>query len=145
MLYLACSTVTDVNDDVNAGLFEVEDSALDFDINGQLIQGGGDICGAIDLDGATINVIEVEVEVAANIPDNCNSSNGSISLSPSDYTYNWNDGATGAERTGLSAGTYTVVIGDSVFPILNPSARNPSWGRFETCHICLRFASPFST
>ncbi|WP_191906990.1 T9SS type A sorting domain-containing protein [Adhaeribacter soli] len=44
-------------------------------------------------------------------------SNGTIDLTPSGgtapYTYNWSGGITTQDRTGLSAGTYTVVITDA--------------------------------
>lgn len=46
----------------------------------------------------------------------CGSSNGSIDVSvtggTSPYTYSWNDGPTIQDRTGLVAGTYTVVVTD---------------------------------
>ncbi|WP_316797612.1 SprB repeat-containing protein, partial [Pedobacter agri] len=47
----------------------------------------------------------------------CNGgSNGSINLTPSGgtspYTFNWGGGITTEDRTGLAAGTYTVIITD---------------------------------
>lgn len=46
----------------------------------------------------------------------CSSPNGSITLSTSGgtapYTYTWADGASGASRSGLSAGTYYVLVED---------------------------------
>ena len=46
----------------------------------------------------------------------CGSSNGSIDVSVSGgtfpYTYNWNDGAATQDRSGLIAGTYTVIVTD---------------------------------
>jgi hypothetical protein len=41
-------------------------------------------------------------------PDNCDSGDGTAILSPASLTYNWSDGGTGANRTDLSAGLYTV-------------------------------------
>jgi hypothetical protein len=47
----------------------------------------------------------------------CNSSNGSISLTPSGgvapYTYVWSDGNQNASRSGLAAGTYSYTVTDN--------------------------------
>ena len=43
----------------------------------------------------------------------CNTDNGSISIDPATYvSYVWNDGGTGANRTGLFAGQYAVTVTD---------------------------------
>jgi gliding motility-associated-like protein len=46
-------------------------------------------------------------------PANCNAADGSASLSPNTYSYQWSDGGTGASRSNLSAGTYSVTATDS--------------------------------
>ena len=44
----------------------------------------------------------------------CNTGNGSISIDPATYvSYAWNDGGTGASRTGLFAGQYAVTVTDN--------------------------------
>ena len=41
-------------------------------------------------------------------PDQCGLCNGSASLAPANYTFAWNDGGSGAQRSDLCAGIYTV-------------------------------------
>ena len=84
-----------------------------FEINSMLTQGGGDICGSLDLSGANVDIIEVEVTVATNEPDNCNTSSGSIELTPTDFAYTWNDGGSGANRNNLDAGIYQITATDN--------------------------------
>ncbi len=42
----------------------------------------------------------------------CGANNGSISLSPADYTYEWSDGFVGADRSNLPADSYTIDVTD---------------------------------
>ncbi len=58
------------------------------------------------------------LEVTADItPSGCTNSTGSIELTVTGgtlpYSYNWSNGATGKDLTGLAPGNYTVVITDS--------------------------------
>ena len=46
--------------------------------------------------------------VSAQTPENCGNADGSATLSPADYQYNWSDGGAGAVRNDLAAGVYTV-------------------------------------
>jgi uncharacterized repeat protein (TIGR01451 family) len=41
-------------------------------------------------------------------PQACGTFNGTASIAPATYTYQWSDGGTGANRTGLGAGSYNV-------------------------------------
>jgi len=43
----------------------------------------------------------------------CNTANGTITLSPASYTYVWSDGGTGAQRNDLAAGAYIVTFTDA--------------------------------
>ncbi len=83
-----------------------------FDINSQLLQGGGTICGSLDLTGVTIEVLTVDVEVEEQTADNCNLGTGSATLAPQSHTYHWSDGGSGYSRNDLFAGTYTVTVID---------------------------------
>ncbi|MEO1259909.1 MAG: SdrD B-like domain-containing protein [Bacteroidota bacterium] len=47
---------------------------------------------------------------AATSPEICGNMNGAAILSPSNYTYDWSDGGTGAERVDLIAGAYAVTV-----------------------------------
>jgi len=84
-----------------------------FEINSLLQQGGGDICGALDLNGATAEVSEIKTEITTNTPDNCNSSNGNVILSPDNYSYQWSDNGIGANRNNLNTGIYQVTATDN--------------------------------
>jgi len=84
-----------------------------FDINSLLLQGGGEICGSLDLSGANAEVIEVDVTVTANEPDNCSTGSGHIELTPIDFAYSWNDGGSGANRDDLDAGIYQITVTDN--------------------------------
>jgi len=79
-----------------------------FDVNALLIQGGGTICGALDVAGAPIVVSEAVASIASTTVENCDSENGVAVLEPSDYIYSWSDGVQGAVRSDLADGTYTV-------------------------------------
>ena len=88
----------------------------------EVSEAGAYICIAEDMDGCTRNGVffvndgTFEVDHTTQNPD-CGDSNGSISYTYDDVTYPnlsflWDDGTTGPDRTGLSAGTYTVTITD---------------------------------
>ncbi len=72
-----------------------------------------DSCGNSATQKQKITIIEPTpvVTVANTKPapaENCTDKNGAIELTPINYVYRWNDGATGATRNNLSAGIYTV-------------------------------------
>ncbi len=46
----------------------------------------------------------------------CGQANGSVQLSPDTYTYAWNDGGTGANRTDLFEGRYIITVTDPASP-----------------------------
>ena len=46
----------------------------------------------------------------------CGQSNGSIELSPAEFTYSWQDGAIGASRTDLPEGRYIITVTDPAMP-----------------------------
>jgi len=83
------------------------------DINALLIQGGGDICGALDVNGVEIEVSQVEAQVASNQAENCGQCNGTVILTPNTNTYEWSDGGNGANRTDLCHGFYLVTATDA--------------------------------
>jgi len=56
----------------------------------------------------TITVTDVVQFAATMTADSCNSSNGSVLLTPSTLDFVWGNGAVGALQIGLSAGYYTV-------------------------------------
>ncbi|MEM1119009.1 MAG: SdrD B-like domain-containing protein [Bacteroidota bacterium] len=67
------------------------------------------------------------IEVVKQTRADCNTANGTVTLSPSTSTYVWSDGGTGAQRNDLAAGTYTVTFtdennceGSQLITILNP-------------------------
>ncbi len=98
-----------------------------FDINDLLIQGGGDICAALDVTGAPAVVTEdcgcqnpvVDNVVTQNTT--CNNSAGSITIemvgANSDFSYQWsavlgNLNTIGNQQTDLPGGAYQVTITD---------------------------------
>ena len=84
-----------------------------FDIEALLIQGGGSICGDLDLGGASAESMQVTFSVDSITEDFCNLSDGSVILSPDTLNYSWSDGGTGYLRNGLAAGIYHVTATDS--------------------------------
>jgi hypothetical protein len=68
---------------------------------------------------ATVNITQpAALVIAVNKTDaNCNTSNGSITASPTggtgSYTYKWSTGQTTASITGLAAGSYTIDVTDA--------------------------------
>lgn len=98
-----------------------------FDINELLIQGGGDICAALDVMGAPIVVTEdcgcqnpvIENVVTRNTT--CGNTTGSITIEiigiESDYSYSWsstpgNLNGVGNQQDDLPSGAYEVTITD---------------------------------
>jgi len=98
-----------------------------FDINDLLIQGGGDICAALDVMGAPIVVTAdcgcqnpvIENVVVRNT--SCENSTGSITIemvgNNSDYSYEWsaipgNLNGIGNQQVDLPSGAYQVTIND---------------------------------
>lgn len=91
-----------------------------------------------DANDCTLTLTEIILEpsaalaVSSNVSHpTCGNANGSISLDvnggTAPYFYNWNDGSTSKNRTGLAAGTYTVVVSDffdctqTLTSVVNPS------------------------
>ncbi|MCP4089643.1 MAG: T9SS type B sorting domain-containing protein, partial [Gammaproteobacteria bacterium] len=60
----------------------------------------------------TIGNVEqaLEASIVGYVIADCNSANGEVSLSPTNYTYLWSDGGTGSVRSDLSAGQYEVTV-----------------------------------
>ncbi len=61
-----------------------------------------------------VNIMVPNIQVPLTItainttPQACNTLNGTASIAPATHTYQWSDGGTGANRTGLAAGSYNV-------------------------------------
>jgi|GEM_PF-1120313 len=100
-------------------------STTGFDVNDLLIQGGGDICAALDVVGAPVVVTAdcgcqnpvIENVVARNA--SCGNTTGSISIEMvepnDDYSYQWsatpgNLNSTGNQQNNLPGGAYQVTI-----------------------------------
>ncbi len=58
----------------------------------------------------TVPNIQLPLTITAinTTPQTCNAFNGTAFITPTTYTYHWSDGGTGANRTGLAAGSYNV-------------------------------------
>jgi len=66
---------------------------------------------------ATITVANIDgpdVEIVDQTPATCNASNGTVTMSPANLTYEWGNGATGPMPTNLPAGPCQVTITDPV-------------------------------
>jgi len=97
----------------NAAPFEL-DSTFD-DIDNDSIGGDNIIDGSFgdedDHDFATVMNDAPQLTNVSVTPSLCNFDNGTVTLDPMGFaSYNWSDGGTGAARTGLFAGIYTVTF-----------------------------------
>jgi gliding motility-associated-like protein len=80
------------------------------DLNIQLEQGGGAICGSLDLVGATTLTEKAIGFVVTSLPENCNAEDGQVILAPPSNSFEWFDGFMGDERNDLANGIYTVTV-----------------------------------
>jgi gliding motility-associated-like protein len=78
-----------------------------------ILQGGGSICADLDISGASFVVTNIMASVSATSDAGCNVCNGTASLSPSNYIYEWSDNGSGANRNDLYAGSYNITATDS--------------------------------
>ena len=78
------------------------------DLNVQFEQGGGDICAALDLNGASILTEKAVAIIIFTTNENCDDLDGSASLAPVSNTFLWPDNFVGNERFDLANGVYTV-------------------------------------
>ena len=67
-----------------------------------------DNCGNSTSATQTITVLDGITVSVNTTPDTCDLSNGTAILTPATYSYAWSDGGSGAIRSGLASGTYTV-------------------------------------
>src|SRR6185295_11885208 len=76
-----------------------------------------DACGNTATGQQIITICALPTESATTVAPLCNTSNnGSIDLTVvgnAPYTYNWSNGATVQDPTGLVGGTYTVTVHDT--------------------------------
>ena len=101
------------NDPTNAAPFEL-DSTFD-DIDNDSIGGDNIIDGSFgdedDHDFAIVMNDAPQITDITITPSLCNFDNGTVTFTPNNFTsYDWSDGGTGAGRTNLFAGMYTVTI-----------------------------------
>ena len=94
-----------------------EDSVMDDIFSNDVIGGDNIIDGTAgdedDHDFADLPLVTVSL-TANTTQAVCNFDNGEISIDPASYTsYVWNDGGTGANRTGLFAEQYAVTVTDN--------------------------------
>ncbi|MEL6923982.1 MAG: hypothetical protein AAFO94_08030, partial [Bacteroidota bacterium] len=100
--------------------------ATGFDVNALLEQGGGDICGALDVTGAVFNITEcgdcvppvingIDATVAG-----CELANAQATVNVDNaaaYSFSWSAGfANGNTVSGLAAGAYTVTVAETANP-----------------------------
>lgn len=67
------------------------------------------------------------------IPSNCLASNGKVVMSPSNLTYAWSNGESGAVNSDLSSGCYTV------------SATDPANGCYSVIKVCVPNTNPLQS
>lgn len=82
-------------------------------LNVQLEQGGGTVCGSLDLVGATTLTEKAIGFVVTSLPENCNVEDGKVILAPPSNSFEWLDGFMGNERSDLKDGIYTVTVSQS--------------------------------
>ncbi|MFK8006944.1 MAG: gliding motility-associated C-terminal domain-containing protein [Saprospiraceae bacterium] len=82
-------------------------------INVQLEQGGGNICGSLDLVGATTLTEKAIGFVVTSSPETCDAEDGQVILAPPSNSFEWFDGFMGNERNDLADGIYIVTVSQS--------------------------------
>ena len=83
------------------------------DVNSQLQQGAGSICGSLDMNGATTLTDKAVGFVVTSSPETCDAENGKVILAPPSNDFEWFDGFMGNERNDLADGTYIVTVTES--------------------------------
>jgi len=83
------------------------------EVNTQLLQGNGSICGSLDLNGATTLTEKAVGFVVTTGPETCDAENGKVTLAPPSNDFDWFDGFMGNERNDLANGTYIVTVTES--------------------------------
>ncbi|MCP4120126.1 MAG: T9SS type B sorting domain-containing protein, partial [Bacteroidetes bacterium] len=89
------------------------------------------------------NIDGPEVQILATSPATCQAADGSLELSPLEYTYDWNDSEQGATRNDLLAGTYLITVTDpetACFDVMeieiteeNPLSANANINSLPSC------------
>lgn len=116
LFQLCYDVVGDCNE--STAIYILGDSALPIEVTSNtVVLPHVEIPGSVEIK-CSIEITEIVVEDVK-----CNgSSMGRIDVrvagNPDDYNFNWNDGATGPSRNGISAGTYIVTISDKTDPTI---------------------------
>ncbi|HFC01376.1 MAG TPA: hypothetical protein ENJ53_11270, partial [Phaeodactylibacter sp.] len=80
------------------------------EVNTQLMQGGGGICGALDTNGATTLTEKAVGFVVTSTPETCDAEDGQVILAPVSNSFLWEDGFMGNERNDLANGNYSITV-----------------------------------
>ena len=83
------------------------------DIHIQLEQGGGTICGSLDLAGAITLTEKAVGFIVTSTPETCDTEDGQVILAPPSNSFLWFDGFSGNERNDLADGTYIITVSES--------------------------------